>query len=261
MTVGESIKNRRKELGINADRLAEAIGVSRATMYRYENGDIEKVPGDVLSKIAKALLTTPHYLMGWVDSPDLPEPDNFPTDNIPSSVVTIAAELNDEGVEEWVDYGKYLLEKPEFRLAPGSRRVFKLSSAPKACKVIPLFGASFAAGIAEPDFGNAWEDYEIDADQNADFAIRIHGDSMEPYLADGSIALCVKRTPETGEVGAFLVDGEFVVKQAVVDALGNLYLLSLNRKRKDCDITIWHDSGRRVSCFGTIKMKRVPLAT
>ena len=153
------------------------------------------------------------------------------------------------------------MEKPEFRLAPSERRIFNLPSAPRTTKVIPLFGASFAAGIAEPDFGNAWEDYEIDAHQKADFAIRIHGDSMEPYLSDGSIALCVKRTPATGEVGAFLVDGEFVVKQAVVDAFGNLYLLSLNRKRKNCDITIWHDSGRRVSCFGTVKMKRVPLAT
>ena len=67
MTVGERIKARRKELGINAETLAEAIGASRATMYRYENGDIEKVPVQVLGPIATALNTTPAFLMGIDD--------------------------------------------------------------------------------------------------------------------------------------------------------------------------------------------------
>lgn len=46
------------------------LGVSPATIYRYENGDIEKVPGDRLSPIATALQTTPAYLMGWEDVED-----------------------------------------------------------------------------------------------------------------------------------------------------------------------------------------------
>ncbi len=70
MTVGERIKNRRKALGISADELAAAIGVSRSTVFRYEKGDIEKVPGDTLVPIATALRTTPQYLMGWEPDPD-----------------------------------------------------------------------------------------------------------------------------------------------------------------------------------------------
>ena len=70
MTVGERIKARRKQLGISADDLAAAIGVSRSTMFRYEKGDIEKVPGDTLVPIANALHTTPQYLMGWLSDPD-----------------------------------------------------------------------------------------------------------------------------------------------------------------------------------------------
>lgn len=65
MTVGQRIKKRRKELGMSADKLGEAIGKYRATVFRYENGDIENIPLDVLEPIAKALLTTPQYLMGW----------------------------------------------------------------------------------------------------------------------------------------------------------------------------------------------------
>ncbi len=69
MTTGQRIKDRRKAIGLSAERLAEMLGVSPATIYRYENGDIEKVPGDRLGPIASALNTTPAYLMGWEDSP------------------------------------------------------------------------------------------------------------------------------------------------------------------------------------------------
>lgn len=44
MKVGERIKKRRKELGMTVDELAERVGKSRATVYRYENGSIEKLP-------------------------------------------------------------------------------------------------------------------------------------------------------------------------------------------------------------------------
>lgn len=62
----------RKELGISADDIAKALGVSRATIFRYEKGDIEKVPGSILKPLAKILQTTPAYLMGWEDNNQLP---------------------------------------------------------------------------------------------------------------------------------------------------------------------------------------------
>lgn len=65
MTVGERIKQRRKELKISADELGKRLGKDRSTVFRYENGDIEKLPIDILEPIAKALNTTPAYLMGW----------------------------------------------------------------------------------------------------------------------------------------------------------------------------------------------------
>ena len=65
MTIGAKIKTKRKELGLSVDELAEQIGKNRATVYRYENGDIENLPLDVLEPIATALCTTPAHLMGW----------------------------------------------------------------------------------------------------------------------------------------------------------------------------------------------------
>lgn len=65
MTTGERMKIRRKELGIPVEYIANSLGVSIATIYRYENGDIEKVPGSVLEPLSKILQVSPAYLMGW----------------------------------------------------------------------------------------------------------------------------------------------------------------------------------------------------
>ena len=65
MTVGERIKQRRKELGLSADELAEKLNKNRATVYRYENSDIERIPAEVLKPLSEILQVSPEYLMGW----------------------------------------------------------------------------------------------------------------------------------------------------------------------------------------------------
>lgn len=65
MNTGYIMNRRRKELGLSADDVAKALGVSRSTVFRYENGEIEKMPIDVLKPLAKILKTTPAFLMGW----------------------------------------------------------------------------------------------------------------------------------------------------------------------------------------------------
>lgn len=68
MTTAERMKSRRKELGMSAEYVASKLGCSPATIYRYENGDIEKKPMDILEPLATILCTTPSYLMGWDES-------------------------------------------------------------------------------------------------------------------------------------------------------------------------------------------------
>ena len=65
MNIGQRIKDRRKELKMSADELGAKLGKNRSTIFRYENGDIENLPLDILEPIAAALQTTPEYLMGW----------------------------------------------------------------------------------------------------------------------------------------------------------------------------------------------------
>lgn len=65
MKIGERIKNRRIELGLSVDEVADKLGKNRATIYRYEKDDIKDLPITVLEPLAKVLETTPADLMGW----------------------------------------------------------------------------------------------------------------------------------------------------------------------------------------------------
>lgn len=71
MSIGKRIKARRKELHMSADELGERLGKDRATIYRYESEDIEKIPVNILAPIAKALGVSINYLLG-IDNVPLP---------------------------------------------------------------------------------------------------------------------------------------------------------------------------------------------
>ena len=83
-TVGERIKQLRMELGLSADELAEKVGKNRATIFRYESGDIENMSIEVISLLSKALGTTPDVLMGW---------DNLPSNKDSSAEIEKAIKL------------------------------------------------------------------------------------------------------------------------------------------------------------------------
>ena len=128
-------------------------------------------------------------------------------------------------------------------------------------KTIPLYGNPAAAGSISPVAGIDYVEYEVNLDCRADFATRIQGDSMEPYIKDGSIVL-VKRQNDLkeGDVGVFYVDGCMICKQYFEDTDGNIHLFSLNRDRRDADLTIWASSKKPVLCYGKVVMdKHVPL--
>ncbi|WP_418947950.1 helix-turn-helix domain-containing protein [Phascolarctobacterium succinatutens] len=61
----ERIKERRLKLEMSYQDLSNATGISKSTLQRYETGYIKKVPINQIEILAKALHTTPSYLMGW----------------------------------------------------------------------------------------------------------------------------------------------------------------------------------------------------
>lgn len=75
MTIGERIKNIRKSKKISVDYLASELGVSKTTIYRYEDSTIEKIPVNIFDQLCMLLNVTPAELMGntvVADKPELP---------------------------------------------------------------------------------------------------------------------------------------------------------------------------------------------
>ena len=123
MRIGERIKQRRLELGYTADALAKLLNKNRATIYRYENGDIENMPIDVLEPLAKALNTTPAYLMGWQE----PHQQN-------KSTQTEGYYVDPETAE----FAEYLRTRPEARLLFSASRGISKEDMEKAVEYIEL---------------------------------------------------------------------------------------------------------------------------
>lgn len=67
MSIGTRMKERRLQLNKTLEEVGSVVGVSKATIQRYEKGAITNIPSDKIEKIAKALSTTPAFLMGWED--------------------------------------------------------------------------------------------------------------------------------------------------------------------------------------------------
>lgn len=67
LTIGERIKALRQEQNYSVDEMAKRAGISRATYYRYESADAENLPIKTIKVIAKALNTTPEYILGLTD--------------------------------------------------------------------------------------------------------------------------------------------------------------------------------------------------
>ncbi|OUP50124.1 helix-turn-helix domain-containing protein [Lachnoclostridium sp. An181] len=71
--IGRRIKLKREELGITQEELAGRLGYkSKTTIAKIENGTNDIVQSKV-AEFAKALHTTPAYLMGWADVVSLPK--------------------------------------------------------------------------------------------------------------------------------------------------------------------------------------------
>ena len=110
MTTAERIKQRRKELGLRAEDVAEKIGVSRSTIFRYENGEIEKLPYTHLVPISKALNTTVEYLMfGCTENGKIPTPEiGDGLSDTDSEIISLLANLPEEKKHQAMVFLRFL---------------------------------------------------------------------------------------------------------------------------------------------------------
>jgi transcriptional regulator with XRE-family HTH domain len=78
--MAQRIKALRQEKGLTLEYVATVVGVGKSTVRKWETGMIANMKRDKIAALAKALGTTPAYLMGWkeedtekMDSPSEPQ--------------------------------------------------------------------------------------------------------------------------------------------------------------------------------------------
>ena len=69
MEFKDLVKNRRLEIGKTLEEIGNEIGVSKATVQRWESGEIKDIRRSKLVDLAKALQVEPGYLMDWGKKP------------------------------------------------------------------------------------------------------------------------------------------------------------------------------------------------
>ena len=80
MKLGEYLKKRRLELGLDQKDVASACDVSEATVSRWESGEIGNMRRDKIAALANVLKISPAVIVGELgDEPSSDLPDDFAT--------------------------------------------------------------------------------------------------------------------------------------------------------------------------------------
>ena len=65
--LSQKIKELRLKNGMTLEQVGDIVGVGKSTVRKWETGMIANMRRDKIALLAKALGTTPAYLMGWKD--------------------------------------------------------------------------------------------------------------------------------------------------------------------------------------------------
>lgn len=249
MTLGDRVRTYRKAKGLTQEALAKAIGVSKTTITGYELGyrepDVEKIKllSDALGVTGDDLLNT-----GFSKTKKAP--------SVSDEAMRMARDY--DKLDNWGRQAVRDLTDTELARMEDEARFMNGAMLEDEPKVINLYAEPAAAGIAVPTMGVDFEPYTLKPDdpQGAAFAVRLQGDSMEPYFPDGSIVFVNHDAMVNGDIGIFCVDSGTVCKQYYHDPLGMVYLFSLNRDRSDTDVVLGPSSNRTLICQGRVITKR-----
>ena len=237
----ENLKRARENAGLTQTQAAQKIGVSDGTYKNYEQGKREP-NGDKIVTIANAFGVTTDYLLGRPDAKEPADPiDKLMTvDEMEKDLLREWLSLDEASRKSFLDVLRKIVAADQKRQTAASKRAAYLLHRLSRHKVSAGLGYNL-------DDDDNWQEAEVvenAAVHQADFAVEVDGDSMEPDYLNGDILL-VQSTPtiEVGEVGVFTLNGDGYVKE-----LGEGELLSRNPEYDPIPI---HESDS-LQCWGRV---------
>lgn len=237
----ENLKRARENAGLTQTQAAQKIGVSDGTYKNYEQGKREP-NGDKIVTIANAFGVTTDYLLGRPDAKEPADPiDKLMTvDEMEKDLLREWLSLDEASRKSFLDVLRKIVAADQKRQTAASKRAAYLLHRLSRHKV----SAGLGYNLDDDDNWQEAEVAETAAVHQADFAVEVDGDSMEPDYLNGDILL-VQSTPtiEVGEVGVFTLNGDGYVKE-----LGEGELLSRNPEYDPIPI---HESDS-LQCWGRV---------
>ena len=66
-SIGTKLKTLRENKKLTLDEVAQKVGTTRQTLFKYENGIVTNIPSNKIEELARFYGVSPAYLMGWKD--------------------------------------------------------------------------------------------------------------------------------------------------------------------------------------------------
>lgn len=235
-----NIKKIKKEQNLTNDTLAEKSGISIGTLNKLLSGASADPKFSTLCALSDALGVSIDEMTG--------RKKNTEPSYIKNEYFQKYMELDEEG-RDAVD--RVLKREHDRTLREQAMATYSLDL-PKT-RTIKLYNIAASAGtgsyLSSSDYTNI-SIYSTPATDEADFAIKVYGDSMIPKFSSGDILLIKSaESVDEGEFGIFSVDGESFVKKFGVDRL-----ISLNPAYNDIKLSEFN----QIVCFGKVlgKLKK-----
>lgn len=209
MSFGERLTQLRKENGFSTrSEFAEKLGIPSTTLRNYET-DVREPGHTFLKQISEFFNVSVDYLLCLTDEKEVLNSFRLKTSEY--EYIKKYRNLDNHGIQAVnsildIEYDRCIKETEEIYY-------------PK--KYIDKLPNIASAGIGDYLLDEIpIEKIEVDNDCQADFAIGIDGDSMEPTYKHNDVVL-VKRqsTINVGEIGIFIIDGECFIKEYAKDRL------------------------------------------
>lgn len=216
-----NLKNRRLELNLTLEDVGNYVGVGKSTVRKWENGDIANMKRDKIVSLSKILK---------LDPLDIIDPNNELSNRNNIYIKAVMSGMNKLSNERQKNVKNYVdnqLDEQENN---------KIS---KNVNSIPVVhNSAVAANPTELTYGDTVlqdEEFERIPD-NADLAIPVIGDSMEPTIKNGGLVFIHEQpTIENGEIAVVEIDGEGTTCKKVYFDYSNkeIILRSINPKYPD----------------------------
>lgn len=245
---GTRVKQLRTEHHLSQQMLGDRIGVSANTVRAWEQG-VKKPSMDALVSLSRLFDVSVDVLLGTGDHQDTGLMDM--SEIRVKKLMAQFLKLDVYGRTAVEEICRIEMERMEKQAAVEVFAEEELSEE----RYIRCYDMPSAAGVNVP-LEN--EDYEMipagpEVPYGAEFAVRIQGESMMPYIQDGEIVYVDPRASlKVGDVGIFSVDGALYCKIYYVDPEGNLTLVSANPELQDANVYVDRDSGQSVENFGKV---------